>query len=210
MPRARKRSSEGATDQAQATDAGTSNAAMQSARVSPSGTVRTGFVRLSDEQIASMSGAQLRAVGQQRGYDMGPGENPAVLRGIFSAKQSEDQNLDSPEDLGLTVHPRSKAFVSGASAAASPGLGNVVGGGSRLTGRTQDAAYLGPTRATEPHSGKGEPQPLRGDEVEEATDDSYTGANRASVEDSRAEADAVTGIEGGAPKQVSVETAPGE
>lgn len=212
MPRSRKSAS---SDAAQAQEGGAEaqgvGEGLQGARIGRSGTVKTGMTRLSEEQIATFSGAQLRAVAQQRGYKLTASENPGAVRADFTRCQDQDPNLANAEDLGLTVHPRTKAFVqSGAASSLRGGLGNVVGGGSRLTGRTQDAAYVGPTPATEPHDGTGEQQPLRGNEVEEASDPSYLGEHLVSVEESRQQADAATGIPGGAPKQESVEPAASE
>lgn len=53
--------------------------------------------RLTDEQIRSMGGAELRAVATDRGYDLSPNAGTRGTRAGFATAQLEDENLEEAD-----------------------------------------------------------------------------------------------------------------
>src|SRR3982751_2124660 len=54
--------------------------------------------RLTDEQISSMNGAELRAVATDRGYDLSPNAGTRGTRAGFAAAQKDDEALEDADE----------------------------------------------------------------------------------------------------------------
>lgn len=60
--------------------------------------LKTGYARLSRAKVESMTGAELRAVASDRGYDVGQAGNRQT-RARFLRLQGEDKNFESDEEI---------------------------------------------------------------------------------------------------------------
>lgn len=71
---------------------------------------------LTDEQIAKTPSAELRAIGEARGYEISPDHGPRATRTAFAKAQSEDEDAEEPEDQAEKPIRRSPAAKKSAAA----------------------------------------------------------------------------------------------